>query len=82
MPDATNDILTERRRSMLAYIDAYIDKHGYAPTLAEIGDHENIDQHAIYRHLGVLEGAGYISRKENTARAITVHEIPDDLEAS
>lgn len=82
MPDKATKILTERRRSILEFIADHIDEHGYAPTLAEIGEHESIDQHAIYRHLGVLEGAGYISRKDNTARAITVHKHPDDSDAS
>ena len=72
--------LTDRRQSILAYVIAFKSEHGVAPSIAEISENEGIDDHAIHRHLGILEDGGWIQRRPNTARAIKVLRTPDEAE--
>jgi len=58
-----NDLLplTERQRSVLLYMRTYIEEHGYAPSIREIGGHFGIGHDAIRRgDLNALERKGNI----------------------
>jgi len=64
-------ILTKRQKELYDHIDDYIVKHGYAPTLEEIGAHFNLSSLAtVHKHLSNLEAKGLIRRKWNFSRAI------------
>lgn len=64
-------ILTKRQKEMLDYLQTYIDAHGYAPTLEEIGAHFSLNSLAtVHKHLSNLEEKGLIRRKWNLSRAI------------
>lgn len=64
-------ILTKRQRELLDYIGAYLGKHGYAPTLQEIGAHFRLASLAtVHKHLANLEEKGLIRRRWNHSRAI------------
>ncbi len=66
-------MLTKRQKEFVDYLDAYIGKHGYAPTLEEIGQHFGLSSLAtIHKHLTNLEQKGLIRRKWNRSRALEV----------
>src|SRR5574340_1203357 len=64
-------ILTKRQKELYDYIDDYIARHGYAPTLEEIGEQFQLSSLAtVHKHLTNLEDKGLIRRKWNFSRAI------------
>ena len=66
-------MLTKRQKQLVDYLDAHISKHGYAPTLEEIGRHFGLSSLAtIHKHLTNLERKGLIRRKWNRSRALEV----------
>lgn len=74
-------MLTKRQKELVDYLDGYISKQGYAPTLEEIGRHFGLSSLAtIHKHLTNLEKKGLIRRKWNRSRALEV--IPRERRAS
>lgn len=66
-------ILTKRQKELYDYLDDYIARHGYAPTLDEIGEEFHLSSLAtVHKHLTNLEEKGLIRRKWNFSRAIEV----------
>jgi len=64
-------ILTKRQKQLFDYLDDHIVRHGYAPTLEEIGLHFRLSSLAtVHKHLSNLEEKGLIKRKWNFSRAI------------
>jgi repressor LexA len=64
-------ILTKRQKELYDYIDDYIARNGYAPTLEEIGERFRLSSLAtVHKHLTNLEDKGLIRRKWNFSRAI------------
>src|SRR5262245_58379618 len=64
-------VLTKRQKELYDYIDDYIARQGYAPTLEEIGVHFHLSSPAtVHKHLSNLEEKGLIKRKWNFSRAI------------
>jgi len=69
----TGPMLTKRQKQLVDYLDSYIVKAGYAPTLEEIGQHFGLSSLAtIHKHLTNLERKGMIRRKWNRSRALEV----------
>src|SRR6187402_1076708 len=63
--------LTKRQREILDYLNDFIQQHGYAPTLEEIGTRFNLNSLAtVHKHLTNLEEKGVIRRTWNHSRAI------------
>jgi len=74
-------MLTKRQKELVDYLDAYILKAGYAPTLEEIGQHFGLSSLAtIHKHLTNLERKGMIRRKWNRSRALEV--VPQQRRAT
>jgi repressor LexA len=72
-PNAVGPMLTKRQKELVDYLDGYITKRGYAPTLEEIGQHFGLSSLAtIHKHLTNLEKKGLIRRKWNRSRALEV----------
>ncbi len=66
-------MLTKRQKELVDYLDGYIAKHGYAPTLEEIGKQLDLSSLAtVHKHLTNLESKGVIRRKWNRSRALDV----------
>lgn len=64
-------VLTKRQKELLDYLESYLDKHGYAPTLEEIGARFRLNSLAtVHKHLTNLEAKGAIRRTWNHSRAI------------
>jgi repressor LexA len=63
--------LTKRQKELLDYIESYLGKNGYAPTLEEIGARFRLSSLAtVHKHLTNLEAKGIIRRTWNHSRAI------------
>lgn len=73
--------LTKRQKEIVDYLDQYIDEHGYAPTLEEIGVQFTLSSPAtVHKHLTNLEGKGFIRRKWNHSRALEI--VPQKKKAA
>ena len=69
------DAPTLRQKEVLSVIETYIAKHGFAPTVREIG--ELIDcssPNGVTCHLTALEKKGLITWKRGHARTIRIVE--------
>ena len=68
--------LTERQKDIFKFIEGYLEKNDYSPSLEDIGAHFGIaSMNGVYKHLKILEERGYIKRLSNKARSIQlVHE--------
>ncbi len=65
--------LTKRQKQMVDYLEQYISEHGYAPTLAEIGQYFGLSSLAtVHKHLRNLDLKGAIRREHNHSRALEV----------
>lgn len=69
--------MTRKQKELLDYLQKYIDRHGYAPTLEEIASHFRLSSLAtVHKHLSNLEEKGLIRRKWNFSRAIEINPAP------
>jgi repressor LexA len=76
-------MLTKRQKHLLDYLQDYIDKHGYAPTLDEIGRHFRLASLAtVHKHLQNLERKGRIRRVAHHSRALEVVAAPEQARAA
>src|SRR5579863_9412951 len=65
--------LTKRQKQLVDYLENYINEHGYAPTLSEVGQYFGLSSLAtVHKHLHNLESKGIIKRQHNHSRALEV----------
>src|SRR5512132_3030785 len=65
--------LTKRQREILDYLNEFIQNHGYAPSLEEIGRRFNLSSLAtVHKHLSNLQEKGCIRRAWNRSRSVEV----------
>ena len=70
--------LTKRQREILDYLNDFIQQHGYAPSLEEIGRRFNLSSLAtVHKHLTNLQEKGVIKRAWNRSRSVEL--IPTRL---
>src|SRR3954451_19202521 len=63
--------LTKRQREILDYLNDFIQNHGYAPSLEEIGRRFNLSSLAtVHKHLSNLQEKGFIRRAWNRSRSV------------
>ena len=63
--------LTKRQREILDYLNEFIQQHGYAPSLEEIGRRFNLSSLAtVHKHLTNLQDKGFIKRAWNRSRSV------------
>ena len=63
--------LTKRQREILDYLNDFIQEHGYAPSLEEIGRRFGLSSLAtVHKHLTNLEEKGFIKRAWNRSRSV------------
>jgi repressor LexA len=63
--------LTERQQEIWQFLAAYVDDHGYPPTVREIGDAVGLaSPSTVHAHLANLERAGLLRRDPTKPRAI------------
>lgn len=71
-------MMTRRQKELLDYLRSYIDEHGYAPTLEEIGRHFSLASLAtVHKHLENLRRKGVIRRLPNQSRALELAVAAD-----
>jgi repressor LexA len=71
--------LTGKQREVLAFIRAFVAKHGVPPTVREIGDRFKVTPRAAFDHLRALERKGALQRRASagrTSRALTLTDPP------
>ena len=70
--------LTKRQREILDYLNEFIEHHGYAPSLEEIGRRFGLSSLAtVHKHLTNLQEKGFIKRAWNRSRSVEL--IPTRL---
>jgi repressor LexA len=63
--------LTKRQREILDYLQEFIQQHGYAPSLEEVGRRFGLSSLAtVHKHLTNLEEKGCIRRLWNRSRSV------------
>ncbi|HEX2341296.1 MAG TPA: transcriptional repressor LexA [Vicinamibacterales bacterium] len=63
--------LTNRQREILDYLNEFIQDHGYAPSLEEIGRRFGLSSLAtVHKHLTNLQEKGFIKRSWNRSRSV------------
>ncbi|MBZ0300920.1 MAG: transcriptional repressor LexA [Anaerolineae bacterium] len=72
--------LSKRQRNILIYMEGYVEKHGFPPTIREIGTATDINSTSVVNYnLNKLVQAGYLERSGRVSRGIRmVGEIPGD----
>ena len=74
--------LTKRQREILDYLNDFIQQHGYAPSLEEIGRRFNLSSLAtVHKHLTNLQEKGFIRRAWNRSRSVEVIEARTQVRA-
>ncbi|MEE9240500.1 MAG: transcriptional repressor LexA [bacterium] len=72
--------LTRRQREIFEFIREFIHERGYAPSIAEIGQHFQLTSPAtVHKHLQNLSQKGLIKRSWNRSRAIELIPGADTL---
>ena len=63
--------LTKRQREILDFLNEFIQQHGYAPSLEEIGRRFSLSSLAtVHKHLTNLQEKGFIRRAWNRSRSV------------
>ena len=64
-------MLTKRQQQIYEYVVGYSEKHGYPPTVREIGDAIGLaSPSTVHAHLANLEREGYVRRDPTKPRAL------------
>jgi repressor LexA len=64
-------MLSKRQREIFDFVVKYADKHGYPPTVREIGEAVGLaSPSTVHAHLANLERAGYLKRDPTKPRAL------------
>jgi repressor LexA len=64
-------VLTTRQQEIWNFLVEYVDRHGYPPTVREIGEHVGLaSPSTVHAHLANLERAGLLRRDPTKPRAL------------
>lgn len=70
--------LTRRQKEILEYLNDFINRQGYAPTIEEIAEHFSLRSLAtVHKHLTNLQEKGLIRRAWNRSRALEL--VPTEV---
>jgi len=76
------ETVTPRQLEILRFIRDFRSRHGYSPTMQEIGDHLGLTKVTVFEHVGALERKGLLLRgAKHKARSLQVSgkfEFPDE----
>jgi repressor LexA len=71
VPNAEARMLTDRQQQIWNYLVEYVDRHGYPPTVREIGERVGLaSPSTVHAHLANLERAGLLRRDPTKPRAL------------
>jgi len=72
--------LTSKQQSILQFVETFLSKTGFPPTLKEIGDEIGVSNiSAVRGHLLAIEKKGYIKKSPDRARSIQVINAPSAM---
>lgn len=69
--------ITERQKQVLGFVEAYIARHQYPPTVREIAAHFAVSSKAAHDHLKALERKGLVQCGSRQSRSISVTQTED-----
>jgi repressor LexA len=73
--------LTRRQKELIDFLDRFIGKKGYAPTIEEMAEHFGLRSLAtVHKHLTNLQKKGLVKRDSNRSRALEL--IPTTVKVS
>ena len=81
-------MLTGRQQEIWDFLVDYVDRHGYPPTVREIGEPVGLaSPSTVHAHLANLERAGYLKRDPTKPRALELtglrrHDVRPEQEAT
>jgi repressor LexA len=79
LPDPVSEELTGRQRLILEFIREWVERHGYPPSVREIGEAVGlVSPSSVAYQLKELEKKGYLRRDPNRPRAVDVRP-PSEL---
>jgi repressor LexA len=84
VPAPAGEKLSVRQQRILDFIRAWVAKHGYPPSVREIGEGvQLVSPSSVAYQLGQLEEKGYLRRDPNRPRAVDVRQSsPEDDEGA
>ena len=86
LPEVLNEELTGRQRLILDFIREWVERHGYPPSVREIGEAVGlVSPSSVAYQLKELEKKGFLRRDPNRPRAVDVRppsELSPDEEAA
>ncbi len=69
--------VTPRQMEVLLFVRDYRARHGYSPTMQEIGNHLHVSRVTVFEHIGALEKKGLLRRGlKHSARSL---QLSDDV---
>jgi repressor LexA len=70
-------VLTGRQQEIWDFLVDYVDRHGYPPTVREIGERVGLaSPSTVHAHLANLERAGFLKRDPTKPRALELTGLP------
>lgn len=74
--------LTERQEAVYKFLKAFLNEHGYPPTMREIGEKFGFSWPAARNYLAILQKKGLIRLDRNKSRGMEIPELrrPDVIE--
>ncbi len=71
--------LTKKQRIIFDFVEKFIDKHDYAPSYREIGEHFGLSSVAtVAGHIETLKEKGYLNMEEGGARSLQLTPRPEE----
>jgi len=76
--------LSPRQQEMLKFIKAFVEEHGFPPTIREIGSAVHISSTSVVNYnLNILQAKGYLQRNRDISRGVRlIQRVPEIQEAS
>jgi len=76
---SVNRNLTPKQKKILDFIENYVDRHEFAPSLEEIGKHFRLKAvSTVHQHIEALKTKGYLKKENNQPRGIAPLEKKED----
>lgn len=76
------DNLSGKQRKVLNFIDNFIERHGYSPSVREVADGCDINSSTVAQyHLNILKREGHINRSRKVFRSIALRKTRTSVTA-
>ncbi len=75
--------LSERQRNIVRFMERYIERNGYPPTIRDIGEATDIPSTSVVNYnLNKLVDAGYVERSDRVSRGLRLIHSPNKANAA